>query len=246
MKQNKVVAIIQARMASTRLPGKVLKNVNNKSILEIVISRVKMSRRISSIVVATTEKKEDDKIVDIARKCEVDWYRGSENDVLKRFVDASKMADARTIVRITADNPLTDPELIDDLIKAHLKSEADYSHSVGTPLGIGAEVVNKETLEKINFIVNAPEDREHVTLYIKEHPEFFKIQNIKAEAFGLNYPNIRLTVDTEEDLELMRSLHKNLGDLEKLKIKGVIEFLNTHPELSKINAHIKQKIPKLC
>ena len=242
---DKVVAVIQARMGSARLPGKVLKEIGGKSILEILVNRLKSSRRINSIIVATTEGKEDDKIVELARKLGVEWYRGSEDDVLKRFIDASSATNADIIVRVTADNPLTDPELVDELIVAHFKNQADYTHCTGAPLGIGAEVVNKEILEKIAPIAKEPEYTEHVTFYIVDHPELFRIHTIKAEELGLNYPDLRLTVDTEEDLELMRKLQENLGDLERLEIREVIEFLSAHPEIREINAQIKQKIPKV-
>jgi len=244
MKQGKVVAIIQARMDSTRLFGKVLKKVDGKSILEILVNRLKGSNQISSLVVATTEKGEDDKIVEMARKLGVEWYRGSEDDVLKRFIDASGAVNADIIVRVTADNPLTDPELMDKLVEAHLKNQADYTHCIGAPLGTSVEVVNREILEKIDPIAKDAEYREHVTFYILDRPESFKIHTVKAEDFGLNYPSLRLTVDTEEDLELMRVLQENLGELDKLAVREVIEFLNSHPEIAEINAHIKQRTPK--
>jgi spore coat polysaccharide biosynthesis protein SpsF len=245
MKQGKIVAIIQARMGSTRLPGKVLKEIGGKFILEILVNRLKRAKRISSIVVATTERKEDDKIVELAKKLGVEWFRGSEDDVLTRFVEASRAVSADIIIRITSDNPLTDPELMDGLIKAHLESEADYTHCMESPLGTSVEVVNRETLERIDSIAKDAEYREHVTLYIREHPELFKIHVVKAEDFGLNHPNLRLTVDTEDDLELMRKLQENLGDLETVKTRGVIEFLTKHPEICQINAQVKQKIPKV-
>ncbi len=243
MKHNKVVAIIQARMTSTRLPGKVLKRIGDKSILEILVNRLKRAKRISLILVATTKRKEDDKIVELLKKLGVEWYRGSEDDVLKRYIDASKVAGADVVVRVTADNPLTDPELMDELIEAHLESEADYTHCVRTPLGISAEVVNRDILERIDSIAKDAEYREHVTLYIREHPELFKIHVAKAEELGLNYPDLRLTVDTKEDLELMRKLQENLGDLEKLEIREVVEFLDKHPEIRRINAQVEQKLP---
>lgn len=245
MKQDRVIAIIQARMASTRLPGKVLKKIGGKFILEILANRLKRAKRISSIVVATTERKEDDKIVELAKKLSVEWFRGSEDDVLTRFVEASRTVNADIIVRITSDNPLTDPELMDGLIKAHLESEADYTHCIESPLGTSVEVVNRGILERIDPVAKDAEYREHVTLYIREHPKLFKIHTVKAEDFGLNYPDFRLTVDTEEDLELMRKLQENLGDLETVKTRRVIEFLTKHPEIRRVNAQIKQNVPKV-
>jgi len=244
MKRDKVVAIIQARMNSTRLPGKVLEEIGDKSILEILINRLKRVKEIDLIVVATTENEKDDKIVEIVRKLGVEWYRGSEDNVLRRFIDTSAAVNADIIVRVTADNPLTDPGLMDKLIEAHLENKVDYTHCVGAPLGVGAEVVNTKVLERIDSITRDAEYREHVTLYIVDHPELFKIHTVKAEDFGLKYPNFRLTVDTEEDLELMRRLQQNLAKLEKLEILKAIEFLNEHPEISKVNEHVKQKMPK--
>lgn len=245
MKQDRIVAIIQARMASTRLPGKVLKRINDKSILEILINRVKRSKKISSLVVATTEKKKDDKIIGLAKKLGVEWYRGSEDDVLKRYIDASKIAKATVIVRITADNPLTDPELMDKLIESHLKGEADYTHCVGAPLGISVEVVNRDILEKVDSIAKNAEYREHVTFYILDHPQSFKIHTVKAEELGLDYPELRLTVDTEEDLELIRKLTENFGNLEVLEIRELIRFLIKHPSIANINVQIKQRRPRI-
>jgi len=243
-KQDKVVAIIQARMTSSRLPEKVLKKINNKSMLETLINRVGKSEKISSIVVATTEKKKDDIIVKVAKGLGVQYYRGSEYDALSRYINASKVADADVVVRVTADNPLTDPKLMDKLIEAHLENEADYTHCTGAPLGVSVEVVNRDILEKIDSITEGSEYREHVTFYILDHPESFKIHTAKARDFGLDYPSLRLTVDTEEDLALMRKLHESLGDLERVEVREVIEFLNTHPEIREINAHIKQRTPK--
>lgn len=244
MKQNTVVAIIQARMASTRLPGKVLRKIDGMSILEILISRVKQSKQSSSIVVATTEKKEDDKIVEAVKNSGVEVYRGSEDDVLGRYVGASRAANADIVVRVTADNPLTDPELMDELIKAHRRSRADYTYCPGVPPGISVEVVNREALEKIDSTAKAPGYREHVTLYILDQPESWKIHTVQADELGLNYPALRLTVDTEEDLELMTKLNQNLGNLENLQTEEVIDFLNNHPEIREINAHVRQKVPK--
>lgn len=242
MKQGKIVAIIQARMGSTRLPGKVLREVGGKPILEILIKRLRRSRRIDSILVATTEKAEDNGIVDLATKVGVEWYRGSEDDVLKRFIDASRAVNADIVIRVTADNPLTDPELMDSLIEAHLKNRADYTRCTGVILGTAVEVVNRVTLGNVYPIAEQAEYREHVTYYILTHPELFKTHTVD---FGLNYPHLRLTVDTEEDLDLMRKLYEGLGKLEGLSVKRIVEFLTAHPEIYEVNAGIKQKMPRV-
>ena len=242
MKQGKIVAIIQARMGSTRLPGKVLREVGGKPILQILVNRIKRCKQIDSIAIATTEKEEDDRIIGLAKKLGVEWYRGSENDVLKRYIDASRAVNADIIVRVTADNPLTDPELMDALIEAHLKNRADYTRCTGVILGTAVEVVNRVTLENIYPIAEQAEYREHVTYYILTHPELFKTHTVD---FGLNCPHLRLTVDTEEDLDLMRKLCEGLGKLEGLTVKRIVEFLTAHPEVYEVNARIKQKMPRV-
>jgi spore coat polysaccharide biosynthesis protein SpsF len=242
MKQGKIVAVIQARMGSTRLPGKVLKEIGGQPILGILIKRLRRSRRIDSILVATTEKTEDNGIVDLATKVGVEWYRGSEDDVLKRFIGASRAVKADIVIRVTADNPLTDPELMDSLIEAHLKNGADYTCCEGVILGTGVEVVNRVILEKIYPVARQAEYREHVTYYIYTHPELFKIHTVD---FDLNCPHLRLTVDTEEDLDLMRKLYAGLGKLEGLTVKGIVEFLTAHPEIYEVNAGVKQKMPRV-
>lgn len=241
---DKIVAIIQARMASSRLPGKVLKKVDGKSILQILVGRLRRSKIVHSIMVATTEEEQDDVIVEAAGKLEVAYYRGSGDDALQRYVGASKNIKAKFVVRVTADNPLTDPILMDELVKAHLESGADYTHCVGAPLGTSTEVVNSEVLETITSIARAPEYREHVTFYLVDHPELFRIHIVDAEQLGLHYPEYRLTVDTIEDLELMRKLYQSLGDLEVVETEAVIAFLKTHPEIREINAHVEQGVPR--
>jgi spore coat polysaccharide biosynthesis protein SpsF len=242
MRQSKIAAIIQARMGSTRLPGKVLREVGGKPILQILVNRIKRCKQIDSIVIATTEREEDDKIIELAKKLGVKWYRGSEDDVLKRFIDASRAVKADIVIRVTADNPLTDPKWMDSLIEAHLKNRADYTRCTGVILGTAVEVVNRVILEKIYPIAEQAEYREHVTYYIYTHPELFKTHTVD---FGLNCPHLRLTVDTEEDLELMKRLYEGLGKLEGLTVKRIVEFLTAHPEIYEVNAGIEQKIPRV-
>lgn len=240
--KKKVVVIIQARVGSTRLPRKVLKRVGDKSLLEILVNRIKTSKFINDTVIATTNNEKDETIVKVAKRLGVKYYRGSEEDVLKRFVGASKIIDVDVIVRVTADNPLTDPRLMDKLIKRYLETDVDYTYCDNAPLGVSVEVVNCETLEKIDKIAKLQPDREHVTLYIKSHPDDFKIQKVDS---CLDNLDIRLTVDTREDLELMKKIYENLGDLERLEIRDVVTFLKRNPEICKINAQIKQKVPNL-
>jgi spore coat polysaccharide biosynthesis protein SpsF len=239
MKQKRVIAIIQARIGSTRLPGKVLKKIGEKSILEILITRLRKTKFLDEIVVATTIDKKDNVIAELSKKIGVQWYRGSEEDVLGRYVEAARAFNADIVVRITADNPLTDLDLMDKLIERHLESDADYTYCNDAPLGVSTEIINLSALEKADKNAKSQSEREHVTPYTKSHSEIFKIQSIES-----NFKNqsIRLTVDTIEDLKLMKLIYENLGNLEELKTEEVISFLERHPEFCKINAHVKQKI----
>ena len=233
----RVVAIIQARMGSTRLPGKILEKVGDKPLLEILVNRLKKSQYIDDIVIATTNNKNDDVVEKFSQDLNINYYRGSEEDLLGRYVESAKKFNADVVVRITGDNPLTDIDLIDTLIDAHFKNNRDYTYCLDTPLGVTAEIINSNILNEISLKADTESEREHVTPYIRSHPEKYKILKYNS---NLKHQYIRLTVDTNEDLELIKVIYQNLGDLENLKINDVINFLKNNPEISKINSNIIQ------
>ena len=233
----RVVAIIQARMGSTRLPGKILEKVGDKPLLEILVNRLKKSQYIDDIVIATTNNKNDDVVEKFSQDLNINYYRGSEEDLLGRYVESAKKFNADVVVRITGDNPLTDIDLIDTLIDAHFKNNRDYTYCLDTPLGVTAEIINSNILNEISLKADTESEREHVTPYIRSHPEKYKILKYNS---NLKHQYIRLTVDTNEDLELIKVIYQNLGDLENLKINDVINFLKSNPEISKINSNIIQ------
>ncbi|GAI11690.1 unnamed protein product, partial [marine sediment metagenome] len=160
----KVVAIVQARMASTRLPGKVLMNIVGKPMLWHVIERVKRCKKINSIVVATTTKKEDEPIIDLAKECKVKAFKGSDNDVLDRYYQAAKKFSADIIIRITADCPLINPTTIDEMIDLCLKENADYicGHPDFPSMEKGMEVISFSALSKLKSLANKDYQKEHV------------------------------------------------------------------------------------
>jgi spore coat polysaccharide biosynthesis protein SpsF len=233
----RIVAIIQARMGSERLPGKVLARIGNSSLLTILIHRLRQSKYLDEIVVATTTKTIDDVIVELAKHEGVRWYRGSDQDVLDRYREAAKRLDADVIVRVTADNPLTDPELTDRLIEAHLKDKWDYSYCPDAPLGTAAEIIDHGALDTASRAASSWSEKEHVTLYFRLHPDDFAVQTIKSKIKA----GIRLTVDTAADLTLMNALDEMLGPLQDVNIKNVVELVKNNPELSEINKHVRQK-----
>ncbi|MCK4823402.1 glycosyltransferase family protein [bacterium] len=191
--------ILQARMGSTRLPGKVLKKIWNKTLLEHIFYRLTFLKHDVKLVLATSVNPKDDAIEVCCNEHAVDCFRGSEGDVLKRFYLCAKKYGFQHIIRLTGDNPFTDIEELDNLIDMHLKEGADYSHSFGVlPVGVGAEIVNFSSLEKSFHEGQKPNHREHVNEYIQEHPELFKISVLSVPE-EKNMPDVRLTVDTEED-----------------------------------------------
>ena len=246
MKKNikKTIAIIQARMASTRLPGKVLMSIEGKPMLWHVIERVKRSKKINSIVVATTSKDEDRAIIKLAKKCRVGIFSGNENDVLDTYYQAAKRFKADIVARITADCPLIDSKTVDLVVEKHLDSKADYTSNTLKRIfsrGLDVEVFNFNVLEQTYKETKEPYQREHVTPYIYEHPEIFKLQNIEAKG-KLKRPDLRLTVDTIEDLRLVRKIYKHLYIPGKIfYTEEIIDLLNKYPELIKINTDVQQK-----
>lgn len=246
----KIAAIIQARMTSTRLPGKVLKLVCKKPMLSHIVERLKFSKFINQIILAIPDTKENDILEEFALQNSLKYYRGSEEDVLSRFYFAAKENNSEVIVRITGDNPLIDHDIIDEAIKSHLDKKADYSWTRAPerflPLGLDVEVFNFQTLKKIHEDAKENWHREHVTPYLYENPDIFKINNVALLA-SLENPHLRLTVDTKEDLELINKIYKKLyrpGGI--FKTKEIINFLEEQPELKKINASIIQRTRNLC
>ncbi|SFM06592.1 spore coat polysaccharide biosynthesis protein SpsF [Gracilibacillus orientalis] len=239
----KIVAIIQARMGSTRLPGKVLRKVVGKPLIKYQIDRIRESSYLDEIVIATTNNKKDDAIVDFCRHEKVRCVRGSEKDVVSRYLRAAEETQADVIVRFTADCPLIDADTIDQVIKAFVtKKIADYVTNVQErtyPRGYDIEVFTMQTLEKISKIANRTSDREHVTTYIRDHPDQFHIYNVFHHT---NYSSYRLTVDTLEDFQLIEKIIKSLEPKWRyFTLEDVITLLEHHPDWVNINANIEQK-----
>lgn len=239
-----VTAIIQARLGSTRLPGKVLKEILGKPMLELMINRLKQSKTIDKIVIATTDNLEDEKIAGLAEKIGIDFYRGSETDVLDRYYQTAKKFKANDIViRLTGDCPLIDSGVVDlvvDFFKKNRK-KFDYVSNVRPPTfpdGIDTEVFSFETLEKAWRLAKLPSEREHVTAFIADHPEIFRIGNLK---YNKDLSDMRLTVDNEEDFILIKKIFRLLYKKNKdFKLEDVLNLLEGRPELLLINRHIKR------
>ncbi len=247
VKQNrtkKVGAVIQARVSSSRLPGKVLLALpcgSGVSVCEHIIRRLKKVKSVDAIIVATTSNPSDDKVVDVASSEGVEHYRGAEEDVLARFFDAVKKYQLDEIVRVTGDNPCIDYALVEQVVQAHLQEDNDYTVTRQYPTGINVEVLSSRALRVVYENAKQPEEREHLTLYIETHPEAFKVSEKKAPN---NYkrPDIRVTLDTEEDYALLNCIFEFL--YEKDNYFGIDELVSLYqqkPWLAIINNKVGQK-----
>lgn len=232
----RIIAIIQARMSSTRLPGKVLKLAAGKPLLWHVLTRVKKAKSIDGVVVATTASQKDDAIAAFAERMGAGVYRGSENDVLDRYYRASVEFKADAVVRITADCPLIDPLVIDKAVELFKKSGADYvSNTVALsyPNGIDVEVFKASALARAWREAKLSSEREHVTPYIWKRPKFFSQKQLVYPAG--DYSKYRLTVDDEKDLRLVRRVLSFFKGRD-FHTADLIDLLEKNPELAQINA----------
>ena len=237
----KVVAIIQARMGSTRLPGKVLKDLGGKTVLSRVINRVRRALLIDELLVATTDQPADDAIADECRNCSVRTTRGAEEDVLDRYVRAAQLSQADTVVRITSDCPLIDPDITDKTIQAFLDQQPDYASNAllrTYPRGLDTEVMTTLALERAWRQATRPYEREHVTPYIYEHADEFKLLSVTGEA---DYSDHRWTLDTHEDLAFVRAVYARMEG-QDFGWRDVLRLLEREPGLVELNRSVAQKV----
>lgn len=232
-------------MTSTRLPGKILKQVLGKSLLAYQIERLKRAKFVDGIVIATTTNKEDDVLVAFCQAHDIDFVRGSEPDVLGRYALAAKKFQADVVVRVTSDCPLIDPEVMDRVISTYLRlaDKLDYASNclIRTyPRGLDTEVFSSQVLQELDHTVMAQNEREHVTLNIIRHPEKYRCLSVECEEG--DFSAHRWTVDTAEDFELIRCILEELYPRNpNFSFQDVLTLLKLHPDWQKINAHIEQK-----
>lgn len=240
---DKVVAIVQARMESTRLPGKSLLDIAGKPLLQHVIERLSRAERIHEIVVATTDAPIDSPLFEMARQWGVSAIAGDRADVLARYLAAARATGADVIVRVTGDCCLIDPVLSDDVVAAYFDSNAEYASNWLNrrfPRGADTEAFSRESFERVALHATEPYEREHATPYYYYHPEEFRMVSIEAEG-EMAWPDLRLCVDTEDDLRLIREVFDRLGPDNTFSIRDVVRLLRREPALASINAHVQQK-----
>jgi len=237
----KVIAIIQARMSSTRLPGKVLMKFGNETILDLIIKRLSFSKQINEIVVATTFNKLDDIIVKHCESRNIKFTRGSETNVLERFFEAAKSLEADIIVRVTSDDPFKDPKIIDNCVELLINNNLDFcsnNNPPSFPEGLDVEVFSMKSLEIAYKDATSDFDKEHVTQFFYKNPTIFKQMNLSYFE-DLSY--IRLTLDTNEDFEFLSLIYTKLQDETSfLSFEKIVDFLKSYPEYLKINSFVQR------
>jgi spore coat polysaccharide biosynthesis protein SpsF len=240
----KTVAIVQARMGSTRLPGKVLQDLAGEPMLARVVNRTCRAKTLQEVVIATTTNVVDDVIVKLCEARSWSWFRGSEEDVLDRYYHAAKKYQADFIVRITSDCPLIDPEVIDHVVQEFLERQPEVDYASNTwprrtfPRGLDTEVMRMDVLERAWREDRNPAWREHVTPYIYRNPDRFRIHNVVSP---VDYSAMRWTVDTQEDLAFVRKIYDYFGH-DRFSWREVLKVLEEHPEWVEINRYVQQKV----
>jgi spore coat polysaccharide biosynthesis protein SpsF len=243
----KIGAIVQARTGSTRLPGKILKELpygSNITVLEQVIARLTKCKKLQEIIIATTVKKEDDVIVNIAEKSHLKWFRGNVEDVLSRYYLAARENNLDAIARITSDCPCIDVDIVDLIIQKHIETVADYTSNTITrtyPHGLDVEVFTFDSLEKAHKNAQKVYEREHVTPYIYMNNDIFKITQMRAPK-NVHMPEARIVLDTEEDYALLCVIYDHLYSKNIFfNALDIVNLFKEKPWLNIINKKIIQK-----
>ena len=240
----KTVIIVQARMTSTRLPGKVLKRVLDKPLLEYQIERLRRVNLADEIVIATTTNDTEQPIVELCDRQALPYFRGSEEDVLARYYGAAKEHQADVVVRVTSDCPLIDPQVIDKVIYFYINHQPKYDYVSNClersyPCGMDTEVFSLSALQQAFLEATAQPDREHVTPFIYRNPERYHLAQV---AYLENQSSHRWTVDTVEDFELIKRIIEALYlPIPNFTLEDCLSLIKQHPDWSAINVHIKQK-----
>lgn len=240
----KLVAVVAARMASERLPGKSMALLCGVPAFEHIFRRLKRSRHLSGVILATTDRADDEPLRDCARRLGCPWFAGSSPDVLGRTLAAADSVEADVIVQVTGDCPLIDPTVVDRTIDAYLRERPDYASNClrqSYPNGMDTEVFATSLLREVAGLTNDPADREHVSLYFYEHPGRFRLLNVDAPDEHRS-PDLRLTLDTQDDYALISRLFDALYPRNPgFGLSEILEWLAKHPEPIELNRHVQQK-----
>jgi spore coat polysaccharide biosynthesis protein SpsF len=233
-----IVAIIQARCGSARLPGKVLMDIAGRSMFSRVVERTRQTRMLTEVVLATSTEQRDEPLASLAARLGVRCFRGSEGDVLSRFVGAAAVFNADLVVRLCADCPLLDGLVIDRVVQVFQESDGiDYASNNlerTYPLGLDTEVFTRDALVRAHLEARLPYEREHVTPYIYQHPELFSLRNVVHSSDLSAY---RLTVDELADLKVVQEIYQYFEE-RSFSFMDVLKFLKENPEVRQLNEHL--------
>jgi spore coat polysaccharide biosynthesis protein SpsF len=236
-----ITAIIQARIGSTRLPGKILMSFSGNTLLGHIIERLKFSSHITKVVVATTTNPKDDILVDWMTKNQIDFFRGSETDVLNRYFECAKHYRAEHIARITSDDPFKDPQIIDRVSELYLKGSLDFAYNNNPPTfaeGLDTEIFSFNALSRANTSATDPFEREHVTQHFYRNPDQFRQMNL---ASPVNYSHLRWTIDTMEDAEMAKLVYENLYQPGRIFLADdILSLFERKPEIAALNQTVKR------
>lgn len=235
-----IIVIIQARVGSTRLPGKILKPLGNVDVLTYDVERCKQIKGISEVIVATSTLPQDDAIEKWCMQHGVKCFRGSEEDVLDRYVQCAKLYNPDYVMRVTSDCPFVDYEMANEMVELMEKEQKDIVLLEGKlPRGLAVEIISFESLLRIHEVGQEPRHREHVTYYAYEFKEQFESVTYHVPKNRIA-PELRITLDTEEDYALIRAVADYFNN-PLVSSADVIQYLKDTPEVAKLNAHIQQK-----
>ena len=237
----KTIAIIQARIGSQRLPGKVLKTLGNTIVLDYVVTRSKAIMGVDKVIVATSNLRKDDKIVEWCCDNKIEYFRGSEENVLSRYYYCALKYQPKYIIRITGDCPFVDYNFASETLKEVYNQKPDIIKITGKiTRGLTVEILSFESLEFIYQKANLPRHFEHVTYYATEHPEKFDLLKIKAPKYML-HPEFRITLDTDKDYQVCSKIAEHFNGDIKIETSKIISFLVRNPEVANINKYVMQK-----
>jgi len=242
----KIVASIEARMGSSRLPGKVLKNFGDETTLSLLVKRLQKSKYLNDIVIATSVSSKDDLICNWCFENNISFFRGSEDDVLDRVVSAHEKMGTDLIVEITGDCPFTDPKIVDLAVQTFLDNDYDVVTNCGNnlswPMGMYAQVFSLEKLKWVNKNISDMVVHEHVSLYFYENPNLYDVYELIAPQ-NVSYPKMRIVLDYEEDFIFLTKIYESLSIKynDFFGINDIVNLLESQPELLSINKHCREK-----
>jgi spore coat polysaccharide biosynthesis protein SpsF len=239
----KISAVIEARMTSTRLPGKHMMLANGKPIISYLINRLKKVPSLDHIIMATTSNDTDNPLVELASKMNIDYFRGSEANVMLRVIESAESVSSETVVSITGDCPLIDPIIIEQAIQTFIQNECDYVNNAyipGYPGGMNVQVYSLDSLKRSYNMTTEPLDLEHVTSHILRNPKIFKHIYMIAP-MDLSWPEISFELDEQNDYDFLKKIIEHFDTEEIFSCKQVIDLLQENPDWVRINNKVSRK-----